>query len=96
MLTPLSTGDMVFTNEMSENLWKMAQGNLPSGHIPHVSRIGATSVNNQNSIAISLPNVTNYNEFKNSLQKDTKFIGFMQEVTLGQALGKNKLNKNKY
>lgn len=27
ILTPLNVGDKVFTNEMSENLWKLAQGN---------------------------------------------------------------------
>ena len=101
ILTPLSTGDMVFTHEMSENLWKIAQGNLPDymGGFKAptaVTKVGTTSVNNQNTISITLPNVTNYNEFKNALQKDSKFVGFMQEVTLGQAIGKNKLNKNKY
>lgn len=100
LLTPLDPG-MVFTHEMSKNLWEMAQGNLPditSGFKAPtmVAKANATSVNNQNAISINLPNVTNYNEFKTALQKDTKFVGFMQEVTLGQALGKNKLNKNKY
>lgn len=101
LLTPLGKDGMVFTHEMSENLWKIAQGNLPdfmSGFkVPtNIAKVGSTSVNNQNAISINLPNVTNYTEFKTELQKDSKFIGFMQEVTLGQALGKNKLNKNKY
>ena len=101
ILTRVGENDMVFTHEMSKNLWEIAQGNLPdfmSGFKAPtmVAKANTTSVNNQNAISISLPNVTNYDEFKNALQKDSKFVGFMQEVTLGQALGKNKLNKNKY
>lgn len=101
LLTPLNQGDMVFTNEMSNKLFDIANGNLPdfmSGFKAPtmVAKANTTSVNNQNAISINLPNVTNYNEFKNALQKDSKFVGFMQEVTLGQALGKNKLNKNKF
>ncbi|MGN0166386.1 MAG: hypothetical protein ACI39R_09425, partial [Lachnospiraceae bacterium] len=103
MLVPLGENDMVFTSEMSRNLWKLAQGNLPNGMIHAnyqapditVSRVGGT-VNNQNSISITLPNVTNYEEFKAGLQKDKRFTGFIQEVTLGQALGRNSLNRNKY
>ena len=54
------------------------------------------TINNDNTISISLPNVTNYPEFKQALQKDPRFIGFVQEVTLGQAMGKNSLRKNNY
>ena len=96
----LGEGDMIFTNEMSQRLWEMAQGNMPSLNtsykIPDISTNAVRSVNNQNAISITLPNVSNYNDFKNELQKDPKFIGFMQEATLGQALGNNKLNKNRY
>lgn len=102
ILTPLNVGDKVFTHEMSENLWKMAQGNLEGLganliKIPdNISNNQARTINNDNMISISLPNVTNYDEFKRDLQKDPKFVGFVQEVTLGQALGRNSLNKNRY
>lgn len=102
ILTPLNVGDKVFTHEMSENLWKMGQGNLEGFganliKIPdNISNNQARTINNDNMISISLPNVTNYNEFKRDLQKDPKFVGFVQEVTLGQALGRNSLNKNRY
>lgn len=102
ILTPLNVGDKVFTHEMSENLWKMAQGNLEGLganliKIPdNISNNQTRTINNDNMISISLPNVTNYDEFKRDLQKDPKFVGFVQEVTLGRALGRNSLNKNRY
>ena len=101
ILTPLNVGDKVFTHEMSENLWKMAQGNLEgfgANMIKIPDNLGgqARTINNDNMISINLPNVTNYDEFKRDLQKDPKFVGFVQEVTLGQALGRNSLNKNRY
>jgi uncharacterized tellurite resistance protein B-like protein len=90
ILTPLSIGDKVFTNEMSENLWKLAQLN------PTIPNSTIKAVTNNNAIAITLPNVTNYEEFKNALQSDSRFTGFIQEVTLGQANGNAKLNKRRY
>jgi hypothetical protein len=101
ILTPLNTGDKVFTNEMSERLWDMAQGTVPNmsvntSSIPDVSSRNTGTINNDNKISITLPNVTNYDEFKQKLQSDSNFEKFMQEVTIGQALGKNTLNKKKY
>ena len=101
ILTPLNVGDKVFTHEMSENLWKIAQGNLEGIgtnliKIPDNFGTQARTINNDNMISINLPNATNYDEFKRDLQKDPKFVGFVQEVTLGQALGRNSLNKNRY
>lgn len=102
LLTPFSSGDMVFTNEMTQRLWEMAKGNIAM--IPNVSlnipktndNSGNKTINNDNNISITLPNVKNYDEFKSELQKDTKFVGFVQEVTLGEALGHNSLRKNKF
>lgn len=102
LLTPVNQGDMVFTNEMSQRLWEMSKGNMPALNvganykIPENLSNNIRTVNNENSINITLPNVKNYDEFKSGLQKDKSFIGFMQEATLGQALGKNSLNRNKY
>ena len=83
-------GDKVFTNEMSENLWKLAQlkPTIPTGN--------ARTITNNNAIAITLPNVTNYEQFKTALQNDPKMVGFIQQVTLGEANGSAKLNKRKY
>ena len=90
ILTPLNIGDKVFTNEMSENLWKLAQlkPTIPTGN--------ARTITNNNAIAITLPNVTNYEQFKTALQNDPKMVGFIQQVTLGEANGSAKLNKRKY
>ena len=49
ILTPLSTGDKVFTNQMSENLWKLAQNNalanaLSSSAQPQISK-NVTTIN---------------------------------------------------
>ena len=94
ILTPLTQGSMVFTHEMAENLWKLSQFKVaPSG----VSGSGtARTVTNNNAIAINLPNVTNYEQFKTALQNDPKMTQFIQQITLGEANGKAKLNKRKF
>ena len=97
MLTPLSRGDMVFTNEMSQRLWDLAKtpSMLNTVKLPD-SAVTARTVNNDNEITLILPNVTNYDEFKNALQKDPKFVNFVQATTIGQALGKGKLNRGNF
>lgn len=101
LLTPLNNGDMVFTNEMAQKLWEMAKGNISvpafnSHKINTNSDRGNNTVHNDNKIAITLPNVKNYNEFKSELQKDTRFVNFVQEITLGEALGHNSMRSKKY
>lgn len=99
VLTPLNTGDKVFTNEMSQRLWELAsttpQSLINNNTVPAVSNL-STTVNQNNSINITLPNVTNYEQFKSALQKDSKFEGFIKEITFGQALGYNSLKKYSY
>lgn len=91
LLTPLNIGDKVFTAQMSENLWKLAQLKNPSLG-------GGTykSVTNNNAIAITLPNVQNYEQFKTALQNDPKMTQFIQQITIGEANGNAKLNKRRY
>ena len=100
ILTPLGAGDMVFTNEMSKRLWEIASGDLPSSvgttKVPNISSNNQSTINLDNQISISLPNVKDYDSFKKELQNDSRFEKFIQEVTLGQAMGNNKLNKRKY
>lgn len=90
ILTPLNIGDKVFTNEMSENLWKLAQlkPTIPTGN--------SRTITNNNAIAITLPNVTNYEQFKTQLQNDPKMTQFIQQITIGEANGMAKLNKRKF
>ena len=92
ILTPLNIGDKVFTAEMSENLWKLAQ----LKGIPAIAGSGSRTINNNNAIAITLPNVTNYEQFKTALQNDPKMTQFIQQITLGEANGNAKLNKRRY
>ena len=99
ILTPLNQGDMVFTNEMSQRLWEIAKGAIPTGSIstPRINTtINSGDANVNAEISITLPNVQNYNEFKKELQNDNNFEKFVQEITIGQLNGNNKLNKRKY
>lgn len=44
-------------------------------------------------VDINLPNVRNYDEFKTALIRDRQFERTVQEMTLGNALGKNSYSK---
>lgn len=94
MLTPLGAGDMVFTNDMTKKLFDFASGNLPVLTMPNVPTNSGNNINNNNAISITLPNVQNYDQFKAEMKKDTRLQTWMQEITLGQAIGKNTLRRN--
>ena len=104
MLTPLGRGDKVFTAAMSDNLWKLAQMNIAEMFDKSMTQptISNNVVNNNMSpnttvqLSITLPNVTNYDEFKNALIADRKFQNAIQDMTLGAAVGKNSLSKYRY
>ena len=100
MLTPLGQGSMVFTNEMSKRLWEIASGDIPNvlGDLktPNINAKASTTINSDNKITISLPNVQDYASFKRELQNDNGFEKFIQEITIGQVNGNNSLNKRKY
>ena len=100
MLTPLGSGDMVFTNEMTQRLWELSKADVPTAKdiqsiIPRGKGSGNT-INNQNAISINLPNVKNYEQFKEAMKKDGQFSSFIQEITFGQATGHNSLMKNRF
>lgn len=92
ILTPLNVGDKVFTAEMSENLWNLAQ----LKQRPVIPTGTGRTVNNTNAISINLPNVQNYEQFKNALQNDPNMTKFIQQVTFGEATNGIKLNRKKY
>lgn len=105
ILTPLGEGSngMVFNNDMSNALYDFAKnpnafiGNIVKDYpitVPKPKSIN--SISNDNKIAISLPGVTNYPEFKEALQKDDNFNRFIKQITIGEISGKNSLLKNKY
>lgn len=78
MLTPLNVGDKVFTNEMSQRLWEMAQTssipfNIDTKNIPTTlpileRNIGAVGDVNISFGDLTLPNVTNSAEFVDSVE----------------------------
>ena len=96
ILTPLGKDDMVFTHDMSQRLWSMASGEMPTG-IAMTSRpnVNGTpqNVSLDNEINIVLPNVENYEDFKIALKNDAEMERFWQEITIGQAMGNNSLKK---
>lgn len=99
MLTPLNRGDMVFTHDMSQRLWEIAKGNLPTSislAVPNVNSNTARNVTANNNITIELPNVENYDDFKREMKQDKDLEKFWQEITIGQVMGNNTLKKNKY
>lgn len=101
MLTPLSSGDMVFTNEMSNRLWEMARDGV-STNMPVVIPNTSTYASNDVDININVDKVVadNPEQFANqlisTLKNNQRAENIIQEMTLGQALGNGKLNKRKY
>ena len=104
MLTYLETGDKVFTNNMSENLWKIARNPYDFGvdikpdfnyDIP-VAVTG--SANNHvkidfGDVQVTLPNVKNYQEFMQQAQADKNFAKMVESIALGKAFGANTFDK---
>ena len=60
ILTPLGQGDMVFTADMSENLWQMAKGNVNDGIRRNVvDNSKVVTINNSPSFDVSFDNFIN-------------------------------------
>ena len=102
ILTPLVKGDSVLNGTATSNLWDMTNDpskfireNL-SGDLDINNRNGSVlnnSVQNNIDMNITLPNVKNYTEFVNELQRDSKFERMIQDMTINQLSGKSSLNK---
>lgn len=74
LLTPLKKGDMVFTNEMSENLWKLAQ-------------VDPSTIWNLTSPTVNMPEVTRNMENNFTLQMgDIVMNGVNDPKTFGQQM----------
>lgn len=104
LLQALPQGSTVFTNEMTQRLWDVAKGNLnPFGlsgiNIPNIP-VGNNDSNNISSIINVTVEANDPDEFArklgNKLLSNKNFISGIQESTLGQALGRNKLSINKF
>ena len=109
ILTPLGKNDMVFTHEMSENLWQLSKMNIaPVPEIKQFSRNGM--VNNvrsgytviQLNGNIELPNVYDAKEFteqlKQVIKSDSRVQGLLMDSTVNKALisNYNSLSVNKW
>ena len=102
--TYLETGDKVFTNQMSENLWKIARNPYDFGidikpdldyDIP-TTTFGNRSNNVKiefGDVCVSLPNIKNYQEFMQQAQADKNFARMIENIALGKAFGANTFDK---
>lgn len=104
-LRKLDAGDMVFNKDQVEKLWNLSKGiTTPNMYIDNLGTklpdISNMSNNLSNKVDISygdvtltFPNVHNYEDIMKQMQKDPKAEKMIQEMTLGQTLGRNSLNK---
>lgn len=104
-LRKLDAGDMVFNADQVEKLWNLSKGittpnmymdnlgvKLPD--VPNISNNLANKVDvSYGDVTLSFPNVHNYEDIMKQMQKDPKAEKMIQEMTLGQTLGRNSLSK---
>lgn len=104
-LRQFDSGDTVFNKDQVEKLWNLSKGitapnmymdnlgaKLPD--IPNISNNLANKVDVEfGDVTLSLPNVHNYEDFMKQAQQDPKFEKMVQNMTLGQTLGRNSLSK---
>lgn len=102
-LRKLDTGDMVFNADQVEKLWNLSKG-MPNmfvdnlgANLPDISNISNNLANkvdvSYGDVTLSFPNVHNYEDIMKQMQKDPKAEKMIQEMTLGQTLGRNSLSK---
>lgn len=99
MLTPLGKRDKVFTKEMSDNLWRIAQTNVGSmagtrtANTSLVTNAGNSISSNIENVNLDFSGVSNYEEFVAKLKADPNYKNYIQAITLGVALGNNSLKR---
>ena len=102
-LRKLDTGDMVFNADQVEKLWNLSKG-MPNmfvdnlgAKLPDISNISNNLANkvdvSYGDVTLTFPNVHNYEDIMKQMQKDPKAEKMIQEMTLGQTLGRNSLSK---
>ena len=103
ILTPLAQGDSVLTSEASKNLWNMANNPMEfirdnlTVSLPNVTtNSSGGSVENNIHMSLSLPGVSNYQEFVTQLQSDKKFEKMIVDVTSSALTGSNSLSKYRH
>lgn len=99
LLTPLKRGDSVLNRSATANIWDMA--NNPADFIRDQMRIpyaqvhsGGDTIHNAIDLEITLPNVSNYQDFMNAARSDPKFEKLIQAMTTERLAGKSSKVKN--
>lgn len=106
-LRQFDSGDTVFSKEQVQKLWDMSKGitaltpnmglNNIANKLPDIPVNSKSMSNNVDisygDVSLSFPNVHNYEDFMKQAQQDPKFEKMVQNMTLGQTLGRNSLNK---
>lgn len=106
LLTPLTRGTNVFNADASENLWDIA--NYPSEFIkdalglnnngftaPIIQNTNGDTFTGDMNVSISLPNVSNYEQFKYQMQHDKSFEKMIKAMTVDRLFGGSSLKKYK-
>jgi len=104
ILTPLAKSDSVLTANASRNIWNMANNptdfiidNLKPSNINNVrSKSSSNSFNSNISVELTLPNVKNYEEFKNAMKHDKNFENMVRAMTVDKVFGGSSLKKYNY
>lgn len=105
ILTPLARNDSVLNASATANLFDFANNpsqfikdNLDIGHVTDVQphQIVGNTYDNDFSIQIALPNVSNYEQFKRELQQDKSFERMIKAMTTDRLFGGSSINKYKY
>ncbi len=104
ILTPLNKGDSILNSAATSNLFDFANNpnkfindnieSLKGLTIPKSS--SNNTINGDIGFSLTLPNVTNYEEFKSKLQHDKKFENMIRAVTTDRLFGGSSLKKHKY
>ena len=105
VLRQFDSGDTVFNKDQVEELWDLSKGittpnmymdNL-GAKLPDISNMSNNFSNkvdiSYGDVTLTFPNVHNYEDIMKQMQKDPKAEKMIQEMTLGQTLGRNSLNK---
>lgn len=98
ILTPLNAGDMVFNHQQMEWLFDASKAAISGANkiSPKIPGRSFGNFNATNNLTVVLPNVESYDDFKRQMKADRNVQQWMQEVTIGQMMGNNKLNGKKY
>ena len=91
----ISNGSLGSNMAVAEALNEMVSSSVQSlGNT--LNSVGSGNIQNDVSITLDMPNVTDYNTFVTQLQRDTRFENIVKAMTVDQLSGKNTLTKLKY